>query len=375
MTAQDDGLVVDIATRIVPPDEDFYIVRPGKGFTLYGDFLHRSAVFLDFPDLDLASFSATGDATKRREMVFRSMEIRKWHLGGRRGVPPVRDLALYSGKTYRSRINHYVSAVDRLNLQLPDGTIIIVPGPGYLSDVLIGVLDGGPTAFGELDLYPNETLPGRRVRWLARRQKASFSSEAVERLKNPHPLMILDRSLREEFLRAAYDQYVIGGTYTARFRTEAADYSSLDDEDITSFINYAAAVLTALEEGGTGATVSEADARELLRRFRDRIPELSTNISSPGFLRLLSTRVDPMTIAVLMALGLAGATPSTARTIDVINSVGPKHDTCALEVSQQAKGAMSIMAFDDWQKQCERLSEAAKNVHLKSSMQVKRKHK
>ncbi|TPG56342.1 hypothetical protein [Sphingomonas glacialis] len=375
MSDMADAIRIDIATRIVASDEDFYIVRPGKGFTLYPDFSARSAVFLDFPDLDLAAFQAAGDTTLRREMAVRSMAIRDWHLGGRRGLPPSRDIAAYAGKSFRARLGHYVSAIDKLYFQLPDQTVVIVPGPGYWSDVLIGVLDGPALDFRDFTLYPEENLPGRRVRWLGRRQKASFSEAARDRLKNPHPLMQLERGLRDEFLRSAYDQYVIGDRYTARFRTESDDYSSLDDQDITSFVNYIAGIIAQLEEKGPDQAVTEAEAIALLRQFRDRIPDLSTNISSPGFLRLLSERIDPVTIALFMALATSGITPSTAQTIEVINSAGANHDACALKVSQQAKGAMSIMAFDDWQEHCHRLTDAAKNVHLKTSMKVHHKRK
>lgn len=374
--ASSDVIQVDIATRLVEPDEDFFVVRPGKGHSLYGDFDRRSAVFLDFPDLDLAAFAAAPpDSTLRREIALRSMTIRDWHLRKRKAEKPSRAIEDYDGKAYRARLGHYVSAIEKLYFQLPDQTIVIVPSPGPYSDVLVGVLGGGVEPFSNFDIYPDETLPGRRVKWLGRTPKAMFSPAARERLANPHPVMQLDRRLRKEFLRTAYDQFIIGDSFTARFRTEAADYSSLDDQDIASFVNYIAGIIGQFEENGGGSPVSAADAAKLLRAMRDRVPELSVNINSPGYLRLLSKRVDPVTIALFMALAVNGVTPSTGQPIDVINSAGPKHDSCALTVSQQAKGAMSIMTFDDWKSHCGRLNDAAKNVHLKTSMKVHTKKK
>ena len=370
-----DVIQIDIATRIVGPDEDFFIVRPGKGFSLYREFERRSAVFLDFPDLDLKAFAAAPKgSTLRREIALRSMAIRDWHLNKKLPAPS-RDIADYAGKAFRSRLGHYVSAIERLYFQLPDNTIVIVPAPGPYSDVLIGVLEGPATAYSEFQIYDKETLPGRPVRWLGRRPKALFSPEARDRLANPHPLMQLDRSLREEFLKAAYDQFIIGDSFTARLRTEADDYSSLDDQDITSFVNYVAGIIGEYEENGDLEQVTAAQAAKLLRQMRDRIPELSTNISSPGFLRLLSKRVDPVTITLFMALAMSGITPSTGAPIEVINSAGSKTDQCALVVSEQAKGAMSIMTFDDWQEHCRRLNEAAHNVRLQTSMKVRKAKK
>ncbi len=375
---------IDIATRVVRPDEDFYIVRPGQGASLYDDFYKRSAVFLDFPDLDLGAFGvAKPQSTLRREIALRSLTIRDYHLKVRRqkrknqataNVPlPDRDLNAYVGKAYRARLGTYISAIEKLYSQLPDGTVIIVPPANPYKQVLIGILDGPAQTFSNFDLYPGETLPGRKVKWLGDRQQAAFTPAARKVLENPQPLMQLDRRLREEFLRPAYDQFIIGNEFTARFRTEADDFSSLDSEDITAFVNYIAGLIAHAEEKGVRGEVKAVDAHALLRELRDRVPELNININSPGFLRLLNKRIDPVTIAAFMTMAIHGITPAAGQSIEVVNSVGPKHDACSLTVSQQAKGVMSIMNFDELVANCKRLDAAAKNVHLKSSMKVKKK--
>lgn len=377
-------IVVDIATRVVEPDEDFFIVRPGQGASLYDEFYKRSAVFLDFPDLDLVAFGAARpQSTLRREIALRSLAIRDYHNQVRRqkrksqapnNVPlPSRNIADYKGKAFRARLGTYISAIEKLYSQLPDGTIIIVPPANPYKQVLIGVLDGPAQTFSNFDLYPGENLPGRRVRWLGQRQQAAFTPAARKVLENPQPLMQLDRKLRDEFLRPAFDQFIIGEEFTARFRTEADDFSSLDSEDITSFVNYIAGLIAYAEEKGVGHQVSATEAHALLRELRDRVPELNVNINSPGFLRLLNKCVDPVTIAAFMTMAIHGITPAVGQPIEVINSVGAKHDACSLTVSQQAKGVMSIMDFDELASNCKRLDAAAKNVHLKSSMKVEKK--
>lgn len=367
-------LEIDIATRVVGPTEDFFIVRPGKGFTLYDTFDRQSVVFLDFPDLDVEAFAAASkNAVLRREMAQRSAIIRQWHLGKRKLAEPARDIESYEGRAYKAQLGKHIAGIERLYFQLAPGTLIIVPPPSPYEAVLIGVIEGGIETISSVPIYPDEPVPVRRVRWLGRRAKSGFTANARERLDNPNPLIQLDRTLREEFLRAAYDQFVIGENFTARFRTEADEYSSLDDEDITSFVNHMAGLIAHYEEHGDDKRVSAADAAALLRQLRDRVPELSVNISSPGFLRLLSARVDPVTIAAFMALAMSGATPAAGQTIKVVNSAAGPQDTCALIVSKQAEGAMTIMNFDETKVLCDRLREAASHVQLRSSMKVKTK--
>lgn len=371
----DTVLEIDIATRVVGPTEDFHIVRPGKGFTLYQTFDRQSVVSLDFPDLDLEAFAAAPrGSVLRRELAQRSAIIRQWHLGKRKLSEPARDIESYKGRAYKAQLGKHIASIERLYFQLEPGTIIIVPPPSPYDDVLIGVLEGGTETISNVAIYPGEAMPVRRVRWLGRRAKGGFSASARERLDNPNPLIQLDRTLREEFLRAAYDQFVIGDNFTARFRTEADEYSSLDDEDITSFVNYIAGLIAHYEENGDAERISAAEAAALLRELRDRVPELSVNISSPGFLRLLSARVDPVTIAAFMALAMSGATPAAGQTIKVVNSAAGPQDPCALVVSKQAEGAMTIMNFDETKVYCDRLRGAASHVRLRSSMKVKTKN-
>ena len=365
---------IDIATRVVGPEEDFFVVRPGKGFTLYDAFDRQSVVFLDFPDLDLEAFAAAArGSTLRREMAQRSAIIRQWHLGKRKLSEPARDIQAYNGRAYKAQLGKHIAGIERLYFQLEPGTLIIVPPPSAYDNVLVGVLEGGVDTIRNVGIYPDEPIPVRRVRWLGRRPKGDFSPGARERLDNPNPLVQLDRSFREEFLRAGYDQFVIGPHFTARFRTEADEYSSLDDEDITSFVNHVAGLIAHYEEHGGVKRVSAAEAASLLREMRDRVPELSVNISSPGFLRLLSARVDPVTIAAFMALAMSGMTPAAGQTIKVVNSAAGPQDPCALVVSKQAEGAMTIMNFDETKVLCERLREAASHVQLRSSMKVRTK--
>lgn len=366
----DQKITVDIATRFLGQNEDMFIVRPGESFSLYNDIVRKNAIFLDFPDIRLAFGGPRPKKDALRQAVVRSMELREWHRRGRAGAEPSRDPIDYVERTKGRRVGRYVGAVERLYYSLPTGTIIVVPGPGYFSDVLIGEIVGQPIEIGNVSLYPGETLPARRVRWIGRRPKARFSEKLRDRLQKPTPLMAVDRSLRHEILEAAYDQYVIGDTFSARLRTTEADFSTLDDYNIQTFVNYVSGVLVATEENADASRVKLAEALAYLGQHRELVPELTSNINSPGALRLFSEKIFPITVAVLLAVALGAPAEAPLPVIEVINSAVAGDDPCALTVQQQAMDAVQMMDLDTWHQVCVQARDAAKSTGLSTSITV-----
>jgi len=363
------SLNLDIATRFLGAAEDIYIIRPGEKFSFYETFLHRSVVFLDFPDLRLDFSAPKPKRQALREAVVRSMMLQEWHQRGEPGVAPSRDPQDYIGAANGRRIGRYVAAIERLYFDLPNGTIIVVPGPGYFSDTLIGELVGPPTLIGG-ELYRGEQIPARRVRWIGRRSKARFSGPLRDRLQKPTPLMAIERSLRWEVLEAAFDQYSIGDTYSARLKTTKADFSTLDDYNIQAFLNYVSGVLAALDGGSPQTDIDFRAALALLSGRRDLIPELASNINSPGDLRLFSSRVTPLVAAVLLAIALSAPAGSKPEDFHVTNSAVAGGDPCALEVQEQAVNAIKMMDLDTWNELCVGVRDAHGASGLSTSIKV-----
>ncbi|QBX37206.1 hypothetical protein E4M02_02675 [Brevundimonas sp. S30B] len=365
------SVTLDISTRFVGQNEEMYIVRPGEGFSLYNDFMRHRAIFLDFPDIRL-DFAATPKKDALRQAVVRSMELREWHRRHQRGPEPSRDPSDYVDAAKGRRVGRYVGAVERLYYTLKPGTIVVVPGPGYFSDVLIGEIVGPPTTVTDVSLYPGETLPARRVRWIGKRPKARFKEVLRDRLQKPTPLMAIDRSVRHEVLEAAFDQFAIGETFSARLRTTAADFSTLDDYNIQSFLNYVSGVLAAVEEEKRPAKAMDmAAALEMLKAHRDLVPELTSNINSPGALRLFNKRMLPIAAALLLALATSGASISPATVdIKVVNSAVAGDDPCALVVQEHVMAAVRLMDLDTWHQVCVQARDAAKSTGLATSITV-----
>jgi hypothetical protein len=365
-------LEIDIATRVFGPAEDIYIVRPGADFALYDEFRSQSRVFLDFPGFGLAPTDPFPEQLEARAMATRSIAVRDWHLAGHLGVSPDRDLASYRRKVRGRRVGKYVAAMRRLNYELPTGSVIVVPGPHLFSEVLIGEISG-PRLFTSVPAYPDEKLLGRDVRWLARRPKARFSEEFIEKLKTRNPITQLDRSLREEVLRAGFGQYVIGDHFTARMETTEDDFSTLDDLTIQTLVNFVAGAILATEQGLTeDGSLSIAAALDLLRAHRESVPEFTSNINSPGFQRLLGATIAPLVIVMVLTAAMSGEAVS-ADSLSAFNSKGTAHDVCAIQVEEKAKAAVKIMRIDDLQRACEQMVATQKQVGLKTSMKVRKK--
>jgi len=376
VAAADELIVeVDIATRVVADDEDIYIVRPGAGYALYNEFKQTDRVFLDFPGLGLDINRSVPEASRLREMIARSMLVREWHLDEQQSPEPDRRIESYDGRAKGRRFGRYAAAIEKLYYDLPAGTIIVVPGPGLLSDVLIGVLEGKPHLATDIQAYPGERMPVRNVRWMGKKQRSEFSDEVRERLGNSHPVMVLDRSMREEILEAGFDRFVFEGQFYARLETTKAEFSTLDDYNIQSFVNFVAGAMAAREEGVQQAHSIDLDAAlALLAQHRELVPELTVNINSPGFLRIISDRIAPLVIAMLFSVAIvvpAGAQPSH---IVPKNSAAAPSDPCAVNVATEAMGAMRLMGYADWKRACEKARDAQSSTGVRTNMSTKIHH-
>lgn len=365
-----DIIEIDIATRIIGDDEDMYVVRPGASFSLYDDFQREDAVFLDFPDLPLSLTQKPKTNTTLREIVARSIEIRDWHLK-KRTSEPSRDQAAYKGKAANRRIGKYVGAIQRLYYDLPVGTVIVIPSKTYIGDVLFAELSGPTERRKAAHAYPREDMMVRPVRWLGRKQKASLSPDLRDAMGRPTPVMQIERSLRDEIAKAAFQQYVFKGTNSTKFLTTSEDFSTLDDLNIQLFNNYVAGLLAAEEAEvpeGTALTITEA--LRYLRDRRDLVPELDQSISSPGFQRLYNEHIAPLVIGALMTAALSGTAIAQSTEIRVKNSAMLKQDPCAVQVEERVRGSMKLAHYDEFRQMCEALKETKKGTGLKTTMRV-----
>ncbi|AJR24578.1 hypothetical protein [Sphingobium sp. YBL2] len=368
------AFTVDIATRILEPSEDIFILQPGQGYWLYDVFKRSNHIFLDFPGMPLEFSTPAPDDRTLRQMAVRSIALRDWYDENMVGKRPSDNLADYVGKDTRKRLGRYVGAIKRLYWDLEPGAIIVVPGPHFSDDVLIGQITGKPTVYSSKQIYEGSALPARRVKWLRSKPRASFSKEVREKFGKPNPITQLDRSLRAEIMRAGFDQFVIDDEISVRLNTTADDFNTLDDFNIQTFVNYVAGVLVAVDLG-IQHEVSFDEAIKLLRAHPDMVPDLKQNINSIGFQRIVSETVKPLVIATMLSLATAPVAPGMAAdsvpvAAQVVNSAAPAGDSCTIKVSARVEAAMKLMKLDEWKRVCESARDANASTGLSTTMKV-----
>lgn len=370
----DHTLELDIATRTVGLNEDIHIIQPGEGYHLFEYFQRHAAVFLDFPDLQLSE-RRKPTREEARVQIVRSLAIRDWHWEEKPLPAPTRDVADYVDDTVNRRLGRYVGAIETLYYDLKPGSIVVVPGPGFDDPVLLGEITGPAHYVKWKPLYDGDRMLVRSVEWLADRPKASFKPEVCAKFGTPNPIMILERGLREQIVRATYDQFVFVNEVSSRLRTSEQEFSTLDDYNIQTFVNYAAGVLAAIEDGYRGAELELGDAIQFLEKRHDLIPELTQNIQSPGYQRLHSSSLTPLVIGALLTLATSGEASVVAgkpAMPTVVNKSAKSGDRCAIEVSEHAARAMRFMKLDEWRRVCAAVRSAKARTGLSTSMTVHR---
>lgn len=367
-------LIVDIQTRIIPADERLFVVFPGKSHKFYADFARESVVFLDLPGLDLAPYATTPEPIILGKLLSKSAKLKSWHLQGRDPASePERDLAQYPAQAIPKRRAQIAGAARELYFGLRRGELIIVPGPGYFSEVLVGEIADDPedkTTYQHTK-YGNDAMPARKVNWIAKVPKWNLSEELIKRLQLRSPLVLLDRSLRGEIYRLSFPNYVHGDHFSAQFETTKAEFSSRDDLNIQLFLNHVSAILHEIEQDPNGVgIVTLSAALGIVQRAPDFVPELAIEINSPGTLTTISKRITPLVAAALLAVMLhtpAGAAPPK---VTVVNSLSPSA-ACVFDVNEKVQKTIDRLGGAEYREECARLHPTRDRTGLKTRAKVR----
>ncbi len=160
--------VLDLRTKFIPDTRKAYILFPGDGYRYYEDMRDGYSVFLDIPGLP---FVEGEDFSKAEDLVERAIvaeRIKEWHDSGRpeehlptRTVDELNDYRTSTGRQqFAGKLRNFFKDPRK-------GDIVIVPCKDYSDNVLFGEFsDEGTVSSASVKLYPNETIPCRRVNWV-----------------------------------------------------------------------------------------------------------------------------------------------------------------------------------------------------------------
>lgn len=368
---------VDLYARIIPKNHNVFFVRPGKDYHLYMQIVQKSTILADLPQLDLEPGVPFAAQPMLLNKLHRSRAIRKWYRerSEDRGDYPSLDLSKYPDKIQDLGISQLRAVVERYFSTSHKGDLVVVVPGSFISDAYIGELAGNPSDITVLKfdhLYDGLPLYGRKVNWLARCPKKTLDNAILEIVAKPNAFVLLPEGVRRNIYRLAYPGFVHGDETNARFDVTKEEFTSYDDFVIQAFFNFVASNTRAV-------TLGEPVDKFNVAAFRDAsefTPDLSTDVSSPGFLNLSSLRYAPLVAAALYAvavnIGPSAQPMAEAGKLRIGNSLASPDDQCVAEVEKLAVAQLVLLGADGWAEACEKAIRASERNGLKGPARVKR---
>lgn len=371
-------LKVDLAARFLPPDHNVFVLHPGAKKRFYADFTMQDCVFLDIPGISLPA-TIDKDAPELTQLLAVSENVIRWRRNGAEpNEAPSRNIADYERYKLAVARRRLLSEVDGLYRKARKGDLVICPGEGYMSGVLIGEFAGDfePNVFGRARIYGDEDIPARKVKWLTTsRRKAFFSDRLIQLMQNQAALIqITNEHEKNEVYEAAYKDFSVGGESVGRILITKEHIDLFDLTESNRLIFYFSSMYKAIDDGKLEEFL-ELDMTSAISAFYDPALFIDTHISinSPGDIALRAKKATlPAFLGVMIALSGMCVSPTEAAAADVGNSVAAPTDTCTIEVATRVKTSLEMMHADLWQKICQERKRSEASVGLASPVKIVR---
>ena len=87
---------IDLNAPIVSKDREVFVVRPGKGYRLYSDFVENEVIAVELPALVMKDGVPLAVHQNLDQQIRRARAIRSWYRRGGKGDGPSRKLEAYA---------------------------------------------------------------------------------------------------------------------------------------------------------------------------------------------------------------------------------------------------------------------------------------
>jgi hypothetical protein len=370
----------DLNARIIPPDREVFVTRPGKGYKLYLDFVQNDVVGPDLPHLELIPGKTLADHKDLDRRVRRARAIRNWHRGKRIEKRPSTSLSDYSDSKTDKSIASLRAVISGFFEKAKEGDLVIVPPSAYSQDAYIGEITSSSTDYVKVksQIYDDDTITGRRVKWLERIQKRQLPTPILNALEHPTSIYLLGRTDRPAIYETAFKTFIDMSRnepdFIARFLVSSETYTTSADFLLQAFFNRVASNKKQLDAGQELIPTFYAAAFDHLGPYA---LDLRTNVNSPGFLSLGSKFATPLIAAVLFAIALEVPNAQEALKDGIItigNSKAPPNDPCTAGIIAGTLSQMQMLGLtEEWAKACEIAKRAAENGGITSTITVEKK--
>lgn len=372
------SLILDPALRVIESDHQIFVLHPGDGKRFYQDFQHHKAIFLDIPGITLSAVPDIEDENVRKYLRM-GRAIGGWHKAGRpAGKAPPRDPNHYSVTVEGREAPRFMQEIKTLYVDAKPGDLIVIPGPGYNSSVILAELiePFDPEFRVDSVRYATDLIPARRVRFLqTKHAKYEFGRRAIRLMQNRQAIIrVNDDSDRHEFYEHAYGDYVWGhvsGNYM-EITEEVVDQKDLTD--VLFMTNYFGALYVAMKAGEV-ETFVELPWHKAINRYynRELFGDVSIEVHSPGFFgRPMKDAAIAGYISAMTALAAVGASATDVAALEVKNSVNGRVSICDLQLQKDVQSTVKMItnAHLWWDEVCAAQKEASERTGLKTKAKV-----
>lgn len=371
-------LILDPSQRVIDKDHQIFVLHPGDGKRFYNDFRAHSAIFLDIPGITLPAKPDVDDE-ETRKLLRMARAIGGWHKSGRpEKNAPKRDLESYAVKIEGRDAPRFMSEVRTLYADAKPGDLIIVPGPGYNSSVLMAELveDFDPAFRVDSARYAADRIPARRVRFLQTgHAKYEFGRRAIQLMQNRQAIIrISEDADRHEFYEHAYGDYVWGeasGSYM-EITEEVVDQKDLTD--VLFLTNLYGAMYVAMKAGELDKFFALPWHKAIGQYYnRELFGDISIEVHSPGFFgRPIRNPSIAGFIAAMTLFASLGVNPAEAAKVEVQNSANSRVSVCDMTLQEDVRTTMQMVtnAHVWWDELCEAQKSASEQTGLKTKAKV-----
>lgn len=381
-------VTIDVATKIITPDQKIWLVHAGKGKKYYEIFKRQNIVFLDMPGLDLTLESLTS-VEKIRQHVRMAEARRKYHFSDEKlASAPSKNPSTYeSGAS--DDVRGDVGNIQGLFASAKQGDLVLVTGRGPFESILIGEISDefNPEDTLTLEKKPYASVQYRKVKWVSTKYaKKDFGQEIAEKkLVNRKAVVNIERNnLTESIYKYAYRSYfIIRGDNDvvqnlAKVDFMGHNYSGHDPRATRSsidLISYLEAAFIAFERGQI-EEFSQLPFKVAMDNWADGdlIQSFSQEFNSPGRFRMLSYSLS---FCAFMTMGVSALTSAKIASFmegaEIHNSVSS--DQVSKEIFQsQCERVQELLNSLGQDKLCEleAMGNDAKNrIGLKTQVDIK----
>ncbi len=354
--------IVDIRTKFISEEQRCYILFPGEGYRFYSDIKNNSAIFLDLPAFPK---EAIEDRNELVRGIVLSERIKHWYRSGKETEEPTRILNEIKGYRTTARRKQFAGVL-RGFLDLPVGSIVIVPPSDYEQDVLFGEIIDEELEWVKSPIYGESTIPARKVKWIAQKQRNTIPIWLERKIPSPNPLRQIEKSFFPAIFDMMYERYFFNDEFVCKFSTTSREFSSLDNYLFQQVVLYITALHEAKNEGNI-TRISAKPISEVVSEidFSDDIPDQRIVINSPGHIVIYAKNLIPLLTAVMIAMASANAQAASDVPPDrivITNSVdqGKLSKQCAADIEQEATFEIDAMGYQRWRELC-KIEQAQRN--------------